>query len=172
MAQCLVVMVNTGTVVIIGTVFWRPWSTLAQWTSLAQCFGCHGQQHSGHHWHSDLVVMDNMPSQHPCNVNYLMIFKVYLGVIANILIPHIFMSLKKGEQPHIWKALPHLNSDKCALCDVDRSHCMVLLGWIGTCGHHCLMTPMCVIIAELSAATNLTWVSSWSILLSHLQTRI
>ena len=101
-----------------------------------------------------------------------MIFKVYLGVIANILIPHIFMSLKKGEQPHIWKALPHLNSDKCALCDVDRSYCRVSLGWIGTCGHHCLMTPMCVIIAELSAATNLTWDSSWSILFSHQQTRI
>ena len=46
-------MVNTGTVVIIGTVLWWSWTTCAQWTSLAQwtlssqCFGCHG-----HHWHS------------------------------------------------------------------------------------------------------------------------
>ena len=34
-----VAMVNIGTVVIIGTVFWWPWSTLAQWSSLAECYG-------------------------------------------------------------------------------------------------------------------------------------
>ena len=57
----LVVMVNIGTVVIIGTVFWWSWTTLAQWTSETQCFGGHGQQwHSGHHWHSVLVVMVNI----------------------------------------------------------------------------------------------------------------
>ena len=33
----LVAMVNIGTVDIIGTVFWWPWSTLAQWSSLAEC---------------------------------------------------------------------------------------------------------------------------------------
>ena len=43
----LVVMVNTDTMVIIGTVFWWSWTSLAQWTSLTQRFGCHG-----HHWHS------------------------------------------------------------------------------------------------------------------------
>ena len=52
-------MANIGKVVIIGTVLWWPWSTLAQWSSLAQCFGCHGQHwHNDHHWHSVLVVMD------------------------------------------------------------------------------------------------------------------
>ena len=52
-------MANIGKVVIIGTVLWWPWSTLAQWSSLAQCFGGHGHHwHSGHHWHIVLVVMD------------------------------------------------------------------------------------------------------------------
>ena len=52
-------MVNIDTVDIIGTVFWWSWSTLAQCSSLAQCFCCHGQHwHSGHHLHSVLVVMD------------------------------------------------------------------------------------------------------------------
>ena len=53
-------MVNS-TVVIIGTVFWWSWTTLAQLTSLAQWIGNHGQHwHSGHHWHSVLVVMNNI----------------------------------------------------------------------------------------------------------------
>ena len=42
----------------IGTVFWWSWSTMAQWTSLAQCFGGHVQHwHSGHHWHSFFAFM-------------------------------------------------------------------------------------------------------------------
>ena len=54
-------MDNIGKVAIIGTVFWWAWSTLAQWSSLAQCFGGHVQHwHSGHHWHSVLVDMDNI----------------------------------------------------------------------------------------------------------------
>ena len=38
----LAALVDIGTMDIIGTVFWLSWST-AQWSSLAQCFGCHGQ---------------------------------------------------------------------------------------------------------------------------------
>ena len=57
----LVAMVNIGTVDIIGTVFWWPWSTLAQWSSLAECYGgCDQHWHSGHHWCSVLVNMDNI----------------------------------------------------------------------------------------------------------------
>ena len=37
--SAFVVMVNIGTMIIIGTVFWWPWSTLAQWLSLAECYG-------------------------------------------------------------------------------------------------------------------------------------
>ena len=47
--------------IIIGTVFWWPWSILAQWTSLAQCFGGHGQHwHSGYHWQSVMVAVINI----------------------------------------------------------------------------------------------------------------
>ena len=54
-------MVNIGTMDIIGTVLWWQWSTLAQWSSLAQCFGGHGQHwQSRHHWHSVLVNMVNI----------------------------------------------------------------------------------------------------------------
>ena len=57
----LVVMDNIDTVNIIGTVFWWTWTTLAQWTLLAQCFGGHDQHwYSGHHWHGVLVAKDNM----------------------------------------------------------------------------------------------------------------
>ena len=35
--SALVAVVSTGTVVIIGTAFWWPWSTLTQWSSLTQC---------------------------------------------------------------------------------------------------------------------------------------
>ena len=46
---------------IFSTVFWWPWSTLAQWTSLAQCFGGPGQHwHSGHHWQSVMVAVINI----------------------------------------------------------------------------------------------------------------
>ena len=51
-------MDSAGTVVIIGTVFWWSWTTLVQWSSLAQCFGGPGQHwYSGHHWHSALVTL-------------------------------------------------------------------------------------------------------------------
>ena len=72
----LVVMDNIDTVNIIGTVFWWPWTTMAQWTSLAHCFGGHGQHwHSGHHWHSVLVVhgQDWHTGHHSHSVSVVMV---------------------------------------------------------------------------------------------------